>query len=43
MFDKQDARLLGKVAVGAALGSSLVVTVAAVAGLALRVFGLAAG
>ena len=43
MFDKQDARLLVKTAIVVVGGSSLLLTVSAVFGLAWRVFGMFAG
>lgn len=43
MFDKQDARLLAKYGVIVAAGSTLLITIAGVFGLAIRVFGLMAG
>jgi len=42
-FDAADVRLLAKIVVVAVLGSGLVVGAAAVAGAAVRVFGIVAG
>lgn len=43
MFDKEDARLIAKVALLFAGASSLLIALAGVVGLALRIFGMAAG